>query len=533
MEHETVGIERFVQSMGWLGAVRNDGKIARQLTAGEAVDAVYNIDGATVADQLFHWLDSVQVLNPFRRLRFKKKQRHAITPESLLLTYFMRCMCQVPSMNSLPDLLFADKGLMRRLGFNAHQLEHGLTQRGANRSGTRVNLPIDPEMLSENIAQLEVEDVRKALTESLRLIWLSLPRRPRRVMLVIDGTLIEMGESAKGGAWTKRKKTIKTKDGPKTIEESFYGYVLVWLYEPATGLPLAAAFGPANADEKSFVPQLLDSAERVLSGLSQMDVVALDRGYFDGPTLYHIKERGIDFIIPAKKNANVWQEARDHAAPGAGALPQYLAERTSEKEDLKLTGIEGLTTFETYAPAAKVKNGRHVDTFKKDFTANPINAVVARYNSRFKDDDDGLVLLTSRKVNKPLRVYDDYDDRSLIENKNRCLKQDFNLCKPPKRDYKPAEIHGLFVLLAFACATAHMLYLDHQHKLIDRSRPSTLGDYLRQLARENRDQVIVFNDRDYGIFYACELMMLRGIRVKEPNPRAAKTPEEIFARTEF
>ena len=91
-------------------------------------------------------------------------------------------------------------------------------------------------------------------------------------------------------------------------------------------------------------------------------------------------------------------------------------------------------------------------------------------------------------------------------------------------------IHCMFTVLAYACATGFTLYMEDQAKRINGGKPSTPGEYMRRLARENRDQLIIFCDQTYGIFYTSEVMMLAGIRVKEPHPRAAETCEEIFAR---
>jgi hypothetical protein len=528
---EETGLHRLAEGWGWKGAIRNDGAIAGMLQRGQAVDAVYNIDAGTLADTFFHWLDVSGALNPLRTLEPRGVKRRVVDFESLLLTYFMRCVCRVPSMNSLPQLLFADKGLMRRLGFNAHQLKHGLTQRGVGRSGPRRNVPLDPEMLAKQIGALDAEELHRGVRQGLRQIWQTVARPPRQVLGIIDGTLIEMGSSAEGGAWTKRSKKIRTKEGLKSVEVAIYGYLLVWACEASTGLPLAFAFGKANDDERQFVGQLLDDAQEVLAGISQLDVVVLDRGFFDGPGLDELDRRGLRFVIPARRDSNVFAEAHEQAHAAHPALARYSARRKTPDELLEVAGIEGLRCFETYAPARQVHRGGHVDRHKKSFEPKRINAVVLTQHSGYPDAD--LVLLTNGQVRKPFQAYDDYDARSLIENKNRTLKQDFKLCKPPQRRFRAAEIHSLFVILAYACATGHMLYLDAQQELIRANKPCTLGEYLRQLALENRDQLIIFEGSMYGIFFSCELLLLQGIHVKEPDPRAATSCEEILQRSGF
>jgi hypothetical protein len=61
------------------------------------------------------------------------------------------------------------------------------------------------------------------------------------------------------------------------------------------------------------------------------------------------------------------------------------------------------------------EHARH--TTRRDFQANPINAVVVR-KWRGKDYGPGgkTVVLTNARVEQPLQPFDDYDDRRLIEN---------------------------------------------------------------------------------------------------------------------
>ncbi len=74
-----------------------------------------------------------------------------------VLVCFLRCLARVPSQNALPDMLFTDEHLMSRIGFNGHQMEEGLTQRGADRrEGPRRNVPVDPEAVTKNILNIPI-----------------------------------------------------------------------------------------------------------------------------------------------------------------------------------------------------------------------------------------------------------------------------------------------------------------------------------------------------------------------------------------
>ena len=162
--------------------------------------------------------------------------------------------------------------------------------------------------------------------------------------------------------------------------------------------------------------------------------------------------------------------------------------------------------------------------------APTINAVVV-LTENGKDAD--MVILTNAPVSDPIASFDRYDMRSLIENEgNRTLKQSWHLEKTPQRSAKGVQIHAIFVVLCFALAQAHRIQLEHDQREEDAGRSTTQGEYLRKLARENAQKLIVFIDDRFGIYFTTEFALLLGRRVKRPNARAAKTIEELMARLE-
>ena len=100
----------------------------------------------------------------------------------------------------------------------------------------------------------------------------------------------------------------------------------------------------------------------------------------------------------------VYHDARSLAAKSLGIY--------KERKNAAVTGIEGLTTFDSYCAPEQFEK-----TNRKDFTPQPINAVVVnRWNDKVYPAEKGPVFLTNGPVRQPLKVYDRYDDRSIIEN---------------------------------------------------------------------------------------------------------------------
>ena len=67
-----------------------------------------------------------------------------------------------------------------------------------------------------------------------------------------------------------------------------------------------------------------------------------------------------------------------------------------------------------------------------------------------------MVFLTNAPMAKPLQPFDDYDDRSLIENYGiKEVKQQWELGHSPQKNERAVRVHAVFTRLMFALATAY------------------------------------------------------------------------------
>jgi len=536
-------IDRIANEITWRWSIRQDLSVARHLREGEEVDGVYGISAATIVDRLFCWLEALGLWERLGAMKGEGVKRQVIAYSRYIVLYFVRCLARLGSQNTLPTHLFSDMALMDRLGFNAQMLQEGITHRGAwRRQGPRKNLPLDPEAMSKNIVKLSLPEVRELVRWVLKQIWANLPVVPKKLLGAIDGTFVEVGKSAKGAGRASRQSKVRTKEGVKESIDTVFGFKMVWLWETSVGLPLSVAFGTAEEDEKKFVAGLLQDAREVLGEQGRLGTVVVDRGFLSGPGLWALKEAGIRFIIPAKHDMRVYTDARRIAEQSVSGWRLHVASRERpamgrarrkgmQTQGMEVVGVEGLRSFETYAPAEQVEAGEHRHRHRKDFRTNSLNAVVLmREDGREKAD---LVLLTNGPVDHPFTVFDDYDERSLIENQgHRELKQRWCLESPVQRNAKAAEIHVLFVVMAYAVTQGYRLWEEAQIRQEEGGEASTLGEYVRKLEKENFDKLIVFVGETYGIYYAGEFAMLLGVRLKKPNPRGASNLEELMIRLE-
>jgi hypothetical protein len=188
-----------------------------------------------------------------------------------------------------------------------------------------------------------------------------------------------------------------------------------------------------------------------------------------------------------------------------------------------VVGITGLTTDDQYGT---LEHGYQAN--RRDFQANPINAVVVR-QWQGKDDGPGgnTVFLTNAPVEKPLRVFDDDDDRRLIENCcSKDAKQQWDLGHPPQKTARAVRVQVVFTVLMFAVATAYRLQCEREAL---GGAPVGWQRWRRQLLEQVREKVIVFAQGYYGIFHLAEYSRLLGVKRKDVPPGVG-TRQEILAK---
>jgi hypothetical protein len=137
------------------------------------------------------------------------------------------------------------------------------------------------------------------------------------------------------------------------------------------------------------------------------------------------------------------------------------------------------------------------------------------------------VFLTNAPVEKPLQVFDDDDDRSLIEHGCiKACKQQWDLGHPPQKTERAVQVHVVFTLLMVALATAYRLQCAREAV---GDEPVGWQRWRRQLLAQTRDKVIVFAQGYDGIFHLAEYSLLLGVKLKDVPPGIG-TRQEILTK---
>jgi len=243
-----------------------------------------------------------------------------------------------------------------------------------------------------------------------------------------------------------------------------------------------------------------------------------------------LNQHGVTFVVPAKAKMAVVAEARAQAVASeelaVGRRVHTMRHgqgRTAwtERLETEVVGIAGLMSDDQYGTP---EHGRQ--HHRRDFQPHPINAVVVR-QWQGKDYGPGgkTVFLTNASVAKPLQPFDEYDDRSLIENCCiKAAKQQWDLGHPPQKSARAVRVHVLFTLLMFALATAYWLQCEREAMGGD---PVGWQRWRRQLLEQTRDQVIVFAQGYYGIFHLAEYSLLLGVKLKDVPPDIGSRPQVL------
>ena len=525
--------QNLAERLCWQVAHRDETRIARRLYRQPMVDGVYRLDEGALLDDFFHFLQELGVMAMLQETHGAGIDRVMVPFVQYLLLYGLKTLFGIESIKALPTLLFSDEALMQLVGFNTQQLRDGVCQRGAaKRQGERALGPICSDTLAKNIVKLNLRDLEVVFNGAIRALAKA-GVFAAKVTGIADGTDLETTPRYAGCGQVTRKVRIEDKCGRMhEIEVTVYGWKVLLLIDAATKIPWAVKVGKIEEHETHWTRALVTQARANLAGTARLHKVVFDKGFLDGTDLWWLNQQGLLCVVPAKANMAVTADARAQAAAGDGITigrrvhtvrhGQGKVART-ERLETEVVGITGLTTDDHYGT---VEHGR--DANRRDFEANPLNAVVVR-QWHGRDDGPGgkTVFLTNAPVQQPLRPFDDDDDRSLIEN--CCIKetkQQWNLGHPPQKTERAVRVHVMFTRLMFALATAYRWLCEQE---ATGGEPVGWQCWRRRLLQQTRDQVIVFAQGYYGIFHIAEYSLLLGVRLKD-TPPGIGTRQEILAK---
>lgn len=423
----------------------------------------------------------------------------------LLLTYQLKILLGIGSINLVPTKLFRERALLKLIGYTALQLQAGCCCRGQLVIG-----PMHKNTLADAIERLTADELAALLNGTATRLAARGFFDQSQGTFALDASLLETSPHYHGAGRTKRtERKVNRKKEVVEVERLMWGFKVVALYEVQLRFVVAALVVPINVHESTLTEALVAQAVANL-GPGVIRVLVMDMGFLDGETLWHLKQQwGIDFVLPAKENMQITEQARSlcwDTDPASGLTrgerPGVRRRRRGRMRLLGqviVVGVRELRTYTQYGTTAHAKT-KH----RKDFVGHALNAVVVTsWEGIPYPPGEEKVFLTTLSVDDPLAALEQYGLRSLIENTAfRELKQGWDLESFPKRTEAAVRAHVLLTLLTFTLVNAF------------RSKTgqtlSTRG-MRRWRTEEQSHTVIVFAGGYYALFDIEEVLILLGV----------------------
>lgn len=528
-----------VNNLYWKSCCRNDQAVARTLYMNRHIDAIYGLEDSALLDDFFHFLQSWDICSKIEKLNSPEIKRVMVSITQYVVLYMEKVIYGIKHMDSLEELLFSDQAAMHLVGFNAHQVKHGICKRGASRRKNKERIgPITPETLANNLVKIPVRQMENFFNNCIKRLAKE-KVFPRKLRVIIDATDIETKRDFPGAGSVTREKELVDKTGKKrTIEVTVWGFKLIALFAVGVKIPIAIKIVQIQRHESQFTRALITTAKANLGHHSRITELLGDRAFLDGKRLWWLhKDMKIRFVMPVKEKMDIKEDARQIAQIGGSEVSFKRRVETVTRgtgkgaysEEL-VTEVYGVSQLETYA--AYGLPGHDKDKHKKSFQANPINAiVVTQWENHNYGWEKSKVFVTNQEVGQdPFLALDAYDERSIIENSLfRQTKQSLHLQYPIKKTKEGMHLHLIFTMSVFALINAYRKWSEKQYSMMKDGKECGLKRFWKKLKAENRNKVIIFVGDIYGIMDIAECMVLLDVRVKEfENTEATKA--EVLKR---
>ncbi len=506
----------------WRHLTRDQEEVAKRLTKGQ-VDLV-TICGWGFVGSFLAFLEEVGFY-ALLGVEGKGFKRVMIPVARLMMTYQLKILLGIPSINLVPTKLFRDVALLKLIGYTTTQMQVGFCQRGNLAAG-----PMHKNTLADAVERLSAKELEYLLNETARRLAKRGFFEQSKGHFALDATDLETTAKCVGAGLKKYTEWKINKDNQAVkIERIAHGFKVLIVYEVHLRLVVAAKVVPIQKHESQFTLMLIRQAVRNV-GKGLLRVLLIDRGFLDGQDLWKLKhDLSIDFVVPARQNMRVTADAQGLCRQAADGAMIFQQERMGKKKLVKkgkrehvrwegqvsVVGVARLASYDQYGDEEHIKRAN-----SKDFVGNELNAVVVtKWQGKGYEAGKEKVFLTSLPVAEPLEVLDLYDLRSLIENTAfRELKQGWFLKRYPKKTMAAIRGHVFLTLVAFTLANAFRTKL---------GQALAKNGVRRQRATEEAGVVIIFTDDHYAIFDIEEVFVLLGV---VPKHCLRADPQELRRR---
>ncbi|TES88670.1 MAG: hypothetical protein E3J94_07595, partial [Desulfobacteraceae bacterium] len=364
--------ETLCDRLFWHTAQRDDAKVADHLFHRREMDVVYAMDEATLFDSFFNYLQEIEVFPHLQHIDPQKQRRKNVPFFQIMLVFLMKVIGSIKAMDEISDLLLTDELLMSMCGFNAYQVKNGSCQRGVKLSKNpmpeiRGSLCVDT--VANHIVTITPGRIENLFNRCIQ----QLAKQgvfPKKIHAACDATLYETTRKFKGCGSVTHKVKVKARGYRKIgelkeVSVTLYGWKVWAIYEIKTGIPLAIKIDTIEKPDNLHILAVLEQAKENVKASSAIDSLVIDRGFLDGKVLYEIDLKGLEFVIPLKRNMEATKDARQLALDSESLPPVtrevevvhgYGKKKYTEKVLTTLVGVPDLLTCDWFNPEGSKAN---------------------------------------------------------------------------------------------------------------------------------------------------------------------------------
>src|SRR3989442_4170532 len=200
-----------LERLSWQLARGDDQRVAQGLYGGEVIEEMHELSEAGLLDEFFVFLEEIGMMAVLEQMELPGVQRVLVPTIQFVLLYLLKVLFGGQSMNELPRWLFSNMALMQLVGFNARQVEAGLTKRGdAQRKTKQKQGPLTPQCLADNISKLTAVQMETCFNQMVQCVvgW-GLLEGER--IAALDGSKLPTPETYEGCGKGKQSRSVKGK----------------------------------------------------------------------------------------------------------------------------------------------------------------------------------------------------------------------------------------------------------------------------------------------------------------------------------
>jgi hypothetical protein len=200
-----------MERLSWQLASRDDAQVAQALYAGAEIEEMHELSEAGLLDEFFVFVEQVGMMAVLEQVQLPGVQRVLVPTVQFVLLYMLKVLFGGQSMNELPRWLFSNVALMELVGFNARQVEAGLTKRGdGQRTSKQKQGPLSPQCLADNISKLTAEQLETLFNQMVQCVvrWGLLDGER---IAALDGSKLPTPETYEGCGKLKQTRSVKVK----------------------------------------------------------------------------------------------------------------------------------------------------------------------------------------------------------------------------------------------------------------------------------------------------------------------------------